>query len=80
MENNNQNNVNNTTTEKKGLKVRFNEFKAGHPKTCKLVKRLALAVVVAGAFVAGTKQGSGSSYDESDSSDSASAADETTTE
>lgn len=40
MENNNQNNVNNTTTEKKGLKVRFNEFKAGHPKTCKLVKKV----------------------------------------
>lgn len=78
MENNNQNNVNNTT-EKKGLKVRFNEFKAGHPKTCKLVKKVAFCAAIAGAFVLGTKQGSGSSYD-SDSSDSTSTADETTTE
>ena len=69
MENNNQNNVNNTT-EKKGLKVRFNEFKAGHPKTCKLVKRAAFVAAVAGAFVLGTRQGStGSSYDSSSESE-----------
>lgn len=63
MENNNQGTTNNATP-KMGLKDKFAAFKAGHPKTCKLVKRAAFVAAVAGAFVLGTRQGStGSSYD-----------------
>lgn len=77
MENNNQNNnVNNT--EKKGLKVKFAEFKATHPKTCKLVKRAAFVAAVAGAFVLGTRQGSTGSYNDSSDTSEPTTSDETT--
>lgn len=69
MENNNQGTTNNATP-KMGLKDKFANFKATHPKTCKLVKRAAFVAAVAGAFVLGTKQGSGCSYDEADTSES----------
>ncbi len=68
MENNNQGTTNNATP-KMGLKDKFANFKATHPKTCKLVKRAAFVAAVAGAFVLGTKQ-AGSSYDEADTSES----------
>lgn len=77
MENNNQGTTN--ATPKMGLKDKFANFKATHPKTCKLVKRAAFVAAVAGAFVLGTKQAGGSSYDEADTSESTTDS-ETTTE